>query len=193
MYCGNPTGRVPRGEHLIPGAIGGTITTRDVCSSCNNGVLSDIDRELCSRSPLSIVAAKEIDGFVAQAWDVDENRGNLLIEGRPTSNWRGFRIYPQLIVTAKGEMLWANYDEMREFGIEKFTVLFTRRLLEAFWKHRHGDPSAFWFEQIPQSYDLVSRYRYWPRFFVRGSIPEACGDKRIILSYLSSSPLCQSR
>jgi hypothetical protein len=43
---------------------------------------SDIDRELCSRSPLSIVAAKEIDAYIAQAWDVDDGRRHLL-EGRP--------------------------------------------------------------------------------------------------------------
>ena len=84
MYCGEHTKGVKKGEHLIPDAIGGTLSTKDVCDQCNN-LLSDIDRELCSRSPLSFVAAKEIDGHVWQAWDVDETSG-LLLEGRPISS-----------------------------------------------------------------------------------------------------------
>ena len=36
LYCGNPTGKVRKGEHLIPDAIGGTLATKDVCGKCNN-------------------------------------------------------------------------------------------------------------------------------------------------------------
>jgi hypothetical protein len=185
LYCGEPTGKVRKGEHLVPVAIGGTITTKDVCPQCNN-VLSDIDRELCSRSPLSIVAAKEIDGHIAQAWDVDEKFHNLLLEGRPVFATSGFTIFPQVTITPHGEQFRANWNEVSQFGINKFQVLFTRRLRKAFWEYEHGNKRALQFVQIPGSEELFRQYSYLPRYFVRGSVTEACADKTIELGYLST-------
>lgn len=185
MYCGKPTGRVRKGEHLIPDAIGGTIATKDVCPRCNN-VLSDIDRELCSRSPLSLVAAKEIDGHIWQAWDVDENSG-LLLEGRPNFERGSFTAYPQIIILPVGEQLRSDYQELLEFGIERFHVLFSRRLRKAFWEHEHGNRKAIQFVHVSHNGGPLANYRYPPRFFVRGSVAEACANKTIELSYHSRS------
>jgi len=184
MYCGEPTGKVRKGEHILPDAIGGTITTKDVCPKCNN-VLSDIDRELCSRSPLCLVASKEIDGHVAQAWDVDENCHNLLLEGRPDFARSGFKVYPQMVILTHGEQLRADWEELREFGVDKFHVLFTRRLRKAFWENEHGNKKALLFVPVPHNDDLLAHYTYLPRFFVRGSVAEACSNKTIELGYLS--------
>lgn len=182
MYCGNPTGRVRKGEHLIPDAIGGTIATKDVCPRCNN-VLSDIDRELCSRSPLSFVAAKEIDGHIWQAWDVDEKSG-MLLDGRPDFERSSFKLYPQIIIVPGGEQFWADYEELRGFGVDRFHVLFARRLRKAFWEYQHGNKKAIQFVHISHNDGLLTNYRYPPRFFVRGSILEACTDKTIELGYV---------
>ena len=62
MYCGQLTRRGHKGEHILPEAIGGTrylneVPNRTVCTECNCGVLSQIDRELCSRSYLSVIAS----------------------------------------------------------------------------------------------------------------------------------------
>ena len=53
LYCGQPTKPGARGEHVIPKAIDGKCTLLDfpprrrVCQVCNNGVLSQLDDELC--------------------------------------------------------------------------------------------------------------------------------------------------
>jgi HNH endonuclease len=89
VYCGGAVHKVRKGEHIIPVALGGKRTISDsckdrtVCNPCNNGPLSQLDTELCSRSPLSIVAARELDAFVWQTWDVDHGGSNVSV--RPTA------------------------------------------------------------------------------------------------------------
>jgi HNH endonuclease len=185
LYCGNPTGKVRRGDHLVPHAIGGTIATKDVCPTCNNNVLSDIDRELCSRSPLCLVAAGEIQGFVAQAWDVDDQNENLLLEGRPDFANSSFTIFPQMIVTPHGEQFRADWKELRDFGTDKFQFLFTRRLRKALSEYEGGNKRALIFSPIEYNEELLTHYTYLPRFFVRGSVAEACSNKTIELRYIS--------
>ena len=79
MYCGTPTGKGNRGEHIIPTALGGALSLNDqgdkrVCAKCNNGVLSQIDRELCSRSYLSVVASQELASHLWQTWDATTDK-----------------------------------------------------------------------------------------------------------------------
>src|SRR6266699_3455885 len=85
MYCGGPViENHGKGEHIVQKAIGGARTLKDrVCTRCNNNELSEVDRELCSRSFLSVVASQEIDGHLALIWDVDHTSRNLLVEARP--------------------------------------------------------------------------------------------------------------
>src|ERR1700730_7585562 len=88
MYCAAPTKKGRKGEHIIPEIIGGCLTLNDVsdrvvCAPCNNGVLSQLDKELCCRSFLSIIASQRIDSRVWQAWDIDHAANNLLVEARP--------------------------------------------------------------------------------------------------------------
>jgi hypothetical protein len=183
LYCGEPTGRVGKGDHLIPAAIGGTLATKDVCNNCNND-LSDIDRELCSRSPLSLAACRVFDGHIAQAWDVDAAERNLLIDGRLDSE-QGFRIFPQMVVMPTTEQYRADWPEIREFGFDKFEVLFKRRLRKAFCQFRSGSKKAIRFSEVPYNSDLLTRYSHFPRFLVRGTVAQACSTKTIELSYSS--------
>src|SRR5258708_1436085 len=85
IYCGEPVAKNHgKGEHIIQKAIWGAKTLRNrVCTRCNNNDLSEVDRELCSLSFLSVVASQEIDGHLALVWDVDHTSKNLLIEARP--------------------------------------------------------------------------------------------------------------
>ena len=187
IYCGKKTGRVKRGEHLVPDAIGGAKTTKHVCNTCNTTTLSDIDRELCSRSPLSLVAAEELDGFVAHTWDVDEQNGRLLLEARHDHIAGCARVFPQLISDPNGQQLRADYEDLIKFGPEKFDVLFSRRLRKAYWEYEYGPRTkrqAIWFSRVEPSDFLRRRYRYPPRFFARGSVAEACGSKQIELGYM---------
>lgn len=186
IYCGKPVGRVRKGEHLIPASLGGTLCTADVCGLCN-GLFSDIDRELCSRSPLSAVAAREIDSTVWQVWDVDESAGNILLEGRPDLERGSIWTFPQLLVFPTHIEYRADNAELMAFGADKFHVLFARRLQKLFWQHEHGKSNAFHLYRVRASKKLFSVYNYPPRFFVRGSIEDACGDKSVELRFVTQA------
>ena len=80
--------RGDKGEHIVPEAIGCTLTLNDfpghlVCRHCNCGLFSRLDNELCRRSYLSIIASQELGTPIWQSWDVDHAGGNQLIEARP--------------------------------------------------------------------------------------------------------------
>lgn len=84
IYCGGEALKVRKGEHIVPKAIGGRRTISDfckgrtICNPCNNGPLSELDEELCHRSPLSVIASQEIDSHIWQVWDVDHRTDNLV-------------------------------------------------------------------------------------------------------------------
>ena len=82
IYCRGDVVRVRKGEHIVPEAVSGALTVKTVCGNCNNR-FSQIDTELCSRSPLSIVASQQIDAHLWQVWDVDHSAAHLLLEARP--------------------------------------------------------------------------------------------------------------
>jgi hypothetical protein len=132
------------------------------------------------------VAAKEIGGHIWQAWDVDESSG-ILLEGRPNFERSSFTAYPQIIIMRLGEQLRADYQELLDFGIQRFHVLFARRLRKAFWEYEHGDKKAIRFIKVAHNNGPLEDYRYPPRFFVRGSVADACAHKTIELSYRSGS------
>src|SRR5687768_12587479 len=95
IYCGGPLGKVGKGEHIIADIIGGVRTIKEVCRQCNNGVLSDLDRELCSASPLCIIAAEVLGNGIGQAWDVDHDEGNMLLEAMPNWGTQSMTLWPQ--------------------------------------------------------------------------------------------------
>src|SRR4051794_29926242 len=97
MYCGAAVEKSHgKGEHIIQKALGGAKPLRDqVCTRCNNNELSEVDRELCSLSYLSIVASQEIEGHLALVWDVDHGSRNLLVEAQPV--WASDYVLNQLV------------------------------------------------------------------------------------------------
>lgn len=177
IYCDGPARSRGRGEHIIPESIGGGLTIveacrrsnvdkRLVCSTCNNRVLSQLDTELCSRSPLAIVAMQEIDGHLWQIWSVDEADQNLLLEIK--SDWanRSFVFLPQLIFDTSGPKIRGEPSEMREAGWETFQRILVKAALNAFrrgWiQYQKVDPDEVFFE----------KYRLAPRVFFNHTIQE---------------------
>ena len=125
VYCGERVGRVKKGEHIIPEAIGGARTIKNVCNRCNSD-FSVLDMELCSRSCLSVVASQQIDSHVWQVWDVDAAEDNLLIEGHPDWSSQSLISYPQLIFENAGPCIRGDYIEMMQFGQEDFERVLTK-------------------------------------------------------------------
>jgi len=171
MYCDGKIGGVKRGEHIVPEAIGGARTIKNVCGNCNNA-FSRMDRELCSRSPLSIVASQEIDAHVWQVWDVDHGGRNLLLEARP--NWAANSLcqYPQIVFESCGPLIYGDYKEMLHFGTESFVKVVVRAALRAFRHYHAGHKRWLHLERIERDQVLSRKCRLPPRIFARRSIWE---------------------
>lgn len=171
IYCGGPVGRVKKGEHIIPEAIGGARTIKTVCGDCNNG-FSRIDAEVCSRSPLSVIASQEIGAHIWQVWDVDHAARNLLLEARPDWSAQSLTQYPQMVFEQSGPQIRGDYLEMLHFGREDSERVFVKSMLRAFRRHEAGEQRWLHAEHIETNPALATGYRFPPRIFFRHSIDE---------------------
>ncbi len=196
LYCGEPTRRGRKGERIVPKAIGGARTLnelpdRAVCPACNSGVLSQLDKELCSRSFLSAVASQEIDAHLWQAWDVDHGSRNLLVEARPSwaadETLNSLVCYPQITFEPNGPDVRGDYEEMLKFGRDDFARVLFRAVRHCFGRHRSGERGALHFERVRS--DVVhAGYRLAPRVFAPRSIFEVAANVRkqsFVLRYVS--------
>lgn len=196
IYCGEQASGIRQGEHILQQSIGGKRTIvetsgRLVCHGCNNGVLSQLDNELCGRSYLAHIASQEIDAGLWQVWDVDHASGRQLVEARP--EWVGGELkslfcYPQLVFGLGGMGIRGDAEEASRFGNESFENVLVRAAYHAFQRFKSGaKKKGLIFEQIER--DVVAQgYRYDPRVFTRHSIAEiAKGIERtsFILRYTS--------
>ena len=192
MYCGGRIGKTKRGEHIVPKAIGGARTIKNVCGDCNNA-FSQIDTELCSRSLLSVVASQEIHAHIWQVWDVDHSAKNLLLEGRPDWSANSLMVYPQIIFEPTGPQIRCDYEEMRDFGRESFVKVFVKAMLRAFRHYDAGEKRWLHHERIEANSALSRGHRFPARIFARRSIRELADrlarNKRasFVLRYLSEA------
>lgn len=196
IYCSTPTKRGQKGEHIIPRVIGGgrtlnEVPNRAVCTKCNSGVLSQLDRELCSRSYLSAIASQEIDAHLWQAWDVDHGSHNLLVEARPAwgadETLKSLRCYPQITFERTGPDVRGDYEEFCEFGQENFTRVLFKAARNCFDRYRRGEKGVLHFERV-RSGVVHDDCRLAPRIFVRTSINEVAHNiqkQSFILRFMS--------
>jgi hypothetical protein len=196
MYCGTLTKKTGKGEHIVPEAIGGALTLNDgsdraVCPRCNNGVLSQLDNELCRRSFLSIVASQQIDAYLWQAWDIDHAANNLVLEARPL--WDddkvlcGLACYPQLIFDRdSGVQVYGVPEEFYEIGPEHFAPVLFKAVRQCFQRHLAGRKSLH-LERV-QSGLLYEGCRLAPRVFAPrriGEIAKKINEQSFILRYVN--------
>jgi hypothetical protein len=192
IYCGGQATRIHHSEHILPKAIGGALTIKEksgrvVCHKCNNGILSDLDRELCSRSFLSIIASQQIGGHVWQTWDIDHSSRNLLVEVKPF--WNGNELvklvyYPQMTFDLRTPEIRGDMEDIEIFGWEEFQQVLIKRIRNAFQSFNAGKKRAIYFEQI-RSAVALDKYRFPPRIFARHSVFEVAKNRQssFILRY----------
>jgi len=189
--------RVRKGEHILPQAIGGALTIKEisgllVCHTCNNGVLSQIDKELCGRSFLSVVASQELGANIYQAWDVDHTADNLLIEAKPV--WKdgdplSLVAYPQIIFEPGGPQFRGDGEEIERFGREDYLKVLAKAANNAFKRHAAGEKRVLHFESVQSNIEQRG-YRLSPRLFTNHSIFEIAENIRsqsFILHYRSAN------
>jgi hypothetical protein len=200
IYCGQPSKKGKRGEHVVPEAIGGAKTLLDfhheprrvVCEKCNTGVLSQIDNELCRRSHLSVVASQVLDSSLLLIWDVDHSANNLLMEAKP--GWAAdnmldyLHCYPQIIFESSKPSVRFCSDEINGFGwTDSVRVLF-KAARHCFARYKFGEKWAIAFEPIRMS-SIFNSGRFPPRVFFRKSIFEVARnvkDQTLILRYIDT-------
>jgi HNH endonuclease len=180
LYCGKPTNRGRRGEHVVQDALGGSRTLKDfptgrvVCTDCNNGFLSRIDRELCSRSYLSFVASQQLDRHLWQAWDVDHSAGHVLVEARPA--WADDQFmnslvpYPQITFERRGPEVRGDAEEFQRFGLRDAGRVLFKAVRQAF-RRWCKTGNGLHFERIESGF-IEDGYRFPPRVFLRHTIDE---------------------
>jgi DNA-directed RNA polymerase subunit RPC12/RpoP len=186
LYCGKKTRRGDKGEHIIPAAIGGALTLNDasdrvVCQRCNSGILSQLDRELCSRSYLSIIASREIGAHLWQAWDVDHSANNLLLDAKPAwaaDGWlTGLICYPQMIFERDGLAVRGDHEEFRRFGYEEAAKVLFQAAHQCYKRYCANKKGAIHFERV-RSGLIEGRYRLPPRIFTPHPIEEVAKNVR---------------
>jgi hypothetical protein len=181
LYCGQKTSppRKRKGEHVIPEALGGGLYISDhaevvVCEKCNNGVLSVLDRELCNRSFLSMVASQEIGAEVWQAWDVEHSGGNQLLEARPVwedGELKDLHCYPQILFNRSGPEMFGDHVELSNFGYENSQKVLYRAAIGAYQRWMANARNGLHFERM-ESRIVNDSYTYSPRVYTNRSIQE---------------------
>ena len=176
IYCGQPVGRVRKGEHVVPAALAAKATIRRVCGGCNNNVLSQLDQELVSRSPLSNVASSVLDTVGDNIWGYDAYL-DLALEGRLERKVDAVVLWPQVVIDGKKVIFCYDAGEMSKVGLENGHRQFHRLLLEAIStvRREYKKPRLRW---CP-SPNLPKRGRFPPRIFTK----HACNELRGKISF----------
>src|SRR5207248_2836518 len=124
---------------------------------------------------LSIVGSQELDTHIWQAWDVDHNANNLLVEARPSwdpsGSLKSLICYPQFTFERKVADLRGDAEEMMKFGLEDFETVMRKAVRNAYYRHRAGKRNALHLERIRSS-TIHAGFRLPPRVFTRHTIWE---------------------
>lgn len=180
MYCGNPVQGVRRGEHIIQQALGGTLTLACVCQGCNNRT-SEIDKELVSRSPLSLVAWETTGNTEEDVWDYNAEF-DVALEARLLKKYAAPVLWPQVVLEAKGPMFHADLEEVQKVGPQIYLKKFLLHLTRARNTLRDGSKRPRWiWEPVAQP---PRRGRLPPRVYSRHSFDELSDKVHFQCKYL---------
>ena len=183
LYCGK-SGLLTR-EHIVPEALGATKWLKCVCSTCNNKVLSQLDNELVTKSPLSLVAASELLKTTGYTWDVDHSESNLLLEARADESAGSMFVWPQIIFDEKLQIR-GDAEEVQQFGAENFQDVFVKHLLAAFQTVKKSlKRPRIVFDPVPEK--IPPMYRCPPRLFATRSIRDFDNRMHFQCRYQTSS------
>lgn len=169
IYCGKPVKGVRKGEHIVPEALGGAATIPRVCSGCNSGTLSQLDKELVSRSPLSVLVWEELGRTQNEVWDYDVER-DLALEARVEEGYLYPVLWPQIILDEERSVFRADVAEVQELGWERSVRVFDTHLLAARKSLDSGAKRPLWIWEPRET--PPDRGRYPPRVFCRRRISQ---------------------
>lgn len=168
-------------EHIVPDGLGADGTIENVCKTCNGGRLSKLDRELISRSPLSIIASRELNKPLHELWDFNQTFGNILLESHYDPALDGPRLYPQIVFDQGRRYIWADDKQMRAVTPTRLQILLRRSMSEALkrWEKKR---KGIFFEKIPKA---LLTARFPPRVFWRVPVEEIDDRSTLIIRYIN--------
>ncbi len=181
IYCGQPVKGVRKGEHVVPEALGGRPTLgKRVCGPCNTGVLSELDNELVSATPLALVAWEELARTARDAWDYNEQY-DLALEARVLRGYEAPCLWPQLVFDGRAARFCADHGEMASDGASRAMERFRDSLLGACATLRAPSRRRRWiWQRVPRPPD---RGRYPPRVFTKHLIEDVSAKSTFICRY----------
>lgn len=178
------------GEHVFPRNLGGVKTIPNVCTHCNNTVLSQLDEELRTRSALAPVAAEELGTKIGLSWDVVKTHGNMLLEAHPFRVDGQMKIWPQLILDRGQLQQWGDEEDEERASSGALGRALIRRIKSAYEKWNClGHSREFTLENLKNQVDLMDGNRYPPRVYLRERIWEFSKRSHFRLSYTNDYDL----
>lgn len=181
LYCTNATKK--SNEHLIPAALGSKEYVRTgvtICEGCNNGALSTLDNELCTKSFLALVASKELGKNLANLWAIDESSDRIFIEAYPVWDidvFQRFVPFPQIVFTAGRPRFYLDGKDALLHNTTDVISLLTRLAKRQFSKHKADERRSCHFEKVSSSL-ITTRAEYPPRVLFRKTFKELADNHR---------------
>jgi hypothetical protein len=163
IYCGGPVGRVKKGEHVIPDALGGSVKLKTVCNRCNNA-MSDIDKELVWESPIRLVSWEVLGNHSNDILEFNARR-NLALEARVLPGYVSPVLWPQVVFEPKAPGFFADLNEMKAVGPERYCRVFYAYLMQARRTLQDGSKRPQWLWH--RRHKSPRRGLYPPRVFTR--------------------------
>jgi hypothetical protein len=182
LYC-KRSGRKSK-EHLIPSALGANEIVRsgiEICERCNNGIISTLDKELCTKSFLAVIASRELGKDLFNLWAVVDSAGPLFIEAYPVwdgSAFRRFVPFPQIVFSGSKPTFFVDGKVAHSHDTSDCIRLLTRLARNQFEQYKKGVGRACHFERISKSL-FKQNCEYPPRVFFRKTFDELAIQKRI--------------
>jgi hypothetical protein len=174
LYCSTISTRSK--EHLIPAALGTKEYIRKgvaICGKCNNGTLSKLDNELCTKSFLSMIASRELEKNLCNLWAIEESNERVFIEAYPVWNgdvFQRFVPFPQIVFTSGRPRFYLDGNDVLRHDTSDVMSLLTRLVKKQFSIYK-VERKACHFEKVPNSL-ITSSHEFPPRVLFRKTFAE---------------------